>query len=49
MKNCCPEWQSPVNGSPIIQDGKLMGAVAHVPVNDPMGNMGLTLKWGSME
>ena len=27
-------------GSPIIQDGKLVGAVTHVPVNDPMRGHG---------
>ena len=29
-----------MSGSPIMQDGKLMGAVAHVLVNDPTKGMG---------
>lgn len=32
--------QSPVRGSPIIQDGKPVGAATHVPVNDPTGGYG---------
>jgi hypothetical protein len=30
-----------VSGSPIIQDGKLVGAVTHVLVNDPTTGMEL--------
>ena len=31
----CPLLDISVSGSPIIQDGKLIGAVTHVLVNDP--------------
>ena len=34
-KNGCPILDTLVSGSPIIQDGKLVGAVTHVLVNDP--------------
>jgi len=30
-----------VSGSPIIQDGKLIGAVTHVLVNDPNTGYGI--------
>jgi stage IV sporulation protein B len=30
-----------VSGSPIIQDGKLIGAVTHVLVNDPTRGYGI--------
>jgi len=30
-----------VSGSPIIQDGKLVGAVTHVLVNDPTRGYGI--------
>ena len=35
QKICCPILTSLVSGSPILQDGKLVGAVTHVMVNDP--------------
>ncbi len=31
FEKCCPECQSPVRGSLIIQDGKLVGAVLPEP------------------
>ena len=31
----CPLLDTRVSGSPIIQNGKLIGAVTHVLVNDP--------------
>ena len=34
-----------MSGSPIIQDGKLIGAVTHVFVNDPTKGFGLYLDW----
>lgn len=34
-----------MSGSPIIQDGKLVGAVTHVFVNDPTRGFGLYLDW----
>jgi hypothetical protein len=32
---CCPLLTTLVSGAPIIQDGKLVGAITHVFVNDP--------------
>ena len=40
-KICCPILTSIVSGSPIIQDGKLVGAVTHVLVNDPTRGYGI--------
>ncbi|WP_338451681.1 SpoIVB peptidase [Niallia oryzisoli] len=34
-----------MSGSPIIQDGKLIGAVTHVFVNDPTSGYGVHLEW----
>ena len=34
-----------MSGSPIIQDGKIVGAVTHVFVNDPKKGFGLYLDW----
>ncbi len=34
-----------MSGSPIIQDGKLVGAVTHVFVNDPSKGYGLFIEW----
>ncbi len=34
-----------MSGSPIIQDGKLIGAVTHVFVNDPTKGFGLYIDW----
>ena len=33
-----------MSGSPIIQDGKLVGAVTHVMVNDPMRGYGIFIE-----
>ena len=33
-----------VSGSPIIQDGKLVGAVTHVLVNDPTTGYGIFIE-----
>ena len=32
---CCPYLITLLSGSPIIQNGKLIGAVTHVLVDDP--------------
>ena len=32
---CCPYLTTLLSGSPIVQNGKLIGAVTHVLVNDP--------------
>ena len=40
----CPLLDISVSDSPIIQDGKLVGAVTHVPVNDPTRGYGIFLE-----
>ena len=35
VKNCCPLLTTLVSGSPIIQNGRLVGALTHVMINDP--------------
>jgi stage IV sporulation protein B len=34
-----------MSGSPIIQDGRLVGAVTHVFVNDPTKGYGVPAEW----
>lgn len=34
-----------MSGSPILQDGKLVGAVTHVLVNDPARGYGILIEW----
>lgn len=34
-----------MSGSPIIQNGKLVGAVTHVFVNDPTKGYGIYIEW----
>ena len=41
QKICCPILTSLVSGSPILQDGRLVGAVTHVLVNDPTRGYGI--------
>ncbi len=43
-KNGCPILDTLVSGSPIIQDGKLVGAVTHVLVNDPTTGYGIFIE-----
>ncbi|WP_227766035.1 SpoIVB peptidase [Zhaonella formicivorans] len=38
-----------MSGSPIIQDGKLIGAVTHVFVNDPTRGYGILAEWMLLE
>ena len=33
-----------MSGSPIVQDGKLIGAVTHVFVNDPSRGFGISIE-----
>ena len=40
----CPLLDISVLGSPIIQDGKLVGAVTHVLVNDPTTGYGIFIE-----
>ena len=44
VKKCCPLLTALVSGSPIIQDGKLVGAVTHVTVNDPTAGYGIFIE-----
>ena len=39
-----PLLDTEVSGSPIIQDGKLVGAVTHVLVNDPTVGYGIFIE-----
>jgi stage IV sporulation protein B len=34
-----------MSGSPIIQDGKLIGSITHVLVNDPTKGFGISIEW----
>ncbi len=34
-----------MSGSPIIQDGRIVGAVTHVLVNDPTRGYGIFIEW----
>ena len=43
-KICCPILTSNVSGSPIIQSGKIVGAVTHVLVNDPTRGYGIFIE-----
>jgi hypothetical protein len=40
----CSYIDTRVSGSPIIQDGKLVGAVTHVLVNDPTTGYGIFIE-----
>ena len=44
QKKCCPYIDTLVSGSPIIQNGKLIGAVTHVLVNDPTTGYGIFIE-----
>ena len=41
QKICCPILTSLVSGSPILQNGKIVGAVTHVLVDDPTSGYGI--------
>ena len=43
-KMCCPFLTTLVSGSPIIQNGKLVGAVTHVLINDPTTGYGIFIE-----
>ena len=43
-KMCWSYIDTLVSGSPIIQDGKLIGAVTHVLVNDPTTGYGIFIE-----
>lgn len=40
----CPILTSLLSGSPVIQNGKLVGAVTHVFVNDPTRGYGIFIE-----
>ena len=44
FKFCCPLLTTHLSGSPIIQDGKLVGAVTHVMVADPTEGYGIFIE-----
>ena len=44
VKKCCPLLTTHLSGSPIIQDGKLIGAVTHVMVADPTEGYGIFIE-----
>ena len=44
LKKCCSHIDTLVSGSPIIQDGKLIGAVTHVLVADPTEGYGIFIE-----
>ena len=44
IKKCCPYIDTLVSGSPILQDGKLIGAVTHVLVNNPDTGYGIFIE-----
>ena len=44
LKTCCPYLTTLVSGSPIIQNGKLVGAVTHVLINDPTTGYGIFIE-----
>ena len=41
---CCPLLTTLVSGSPIVQNGKLIGAVTHVMINDPTVGYGIFIE-----
>ena len=41
---CCPYLTTLVSGSPILQDGKIVGAVTHVLIGDPSRGYGIFIE-----
>ena len=44
VKKCCPLLTTLLSGSPIIQNGKLAGAVPLVMINDPTVGCGIFIE-----
>ena len=44
VKKCCPLLNTLVSGSSIIQNGKIIGAVTHVMINDPTVGYGIFIE-----
>ena len=40
-KSCCPLLTTLLSGSPILQNGRLVGAVTHVLIGDPTTGYGI--------
>lgn len=43
-KKCCPLLDTTVSGSPILQNGRLIGAVTHVFVSDAASGYGIFIE-----
>lgn len=43
-KKCCPLLDTTVSGSPILQNGRIVGAVTHVFVNNPEKGYGIFIE-----
>ncbi len=43
-KKCCPLLDTLLSGSPILQDGRLVGAVTHVLIGDPCQGYGILVE-----
>jgi len=41
FKKCCPYLDTTMSGSPILQNGKLIGAVTHVLIDEPQTGYGI--------
>jgi hypothetical protein len=44
VKICCPCLTTLLSGSPIVQDGRLVGAVTHVLIGDPTTGYGIFIE-----
>ena len=44
-KSCCPLLDAIMSGCPVVQDGKLVGVVTHVFVNDPTRGYCVYAEW----
>ena len=44
VKMCCPYLSTLVSASPIIQNGKLVGAVTHVMIAEPTEGYGIFIE-----
>lgn len=43
-KFICPTLDTSVSGSPLLQDGRIVGAVTHILVNDPTTGYGIFIE-----
>ncbi len=43
-KKCCPLLDTLLSGSPILQDGKFVGAVTHVLIDDPTKGYAISIE-----